>query len=550
MPATTRKREPALCITLRLLLTLTSHRTPGKCPWFIIYLPLGTQSIEIYNKVYYRISNDFYVDRTGDHSVMLLLPTLIDESNPLNILSKKTASSFSLNLSSHHGNLITTTHMTDLLCLLREGIVRSFQQRCALYDSEIRRLDSARSTPAFDFRQLFLVKESLALMYQMMQLFDMALAQYEELEAILSYAQIGSLPDNEWPMVASEQVKMDMPLVPEASTQSVQALNAITGNGTAVGGGSGKDKEKDIMTDAVKNGDDIASYSINMARMKILKNKMTLLELHRYVYARQMYFLILLQRPIQCAQNSRTFLLFCYNFVLKKISLNNQYPSAEEGELSVEQLHYLRIQQLQMWALTAAIKVVRVCRDLISKMHSSDGNGFDNNAFAKQSIMTAVAQGKHKNSAPPPVAAPVVAASSEALPPTLSVSVGTTDTVTIDSTKAPLLLTSVSTDAGTLDGKAHLLKESYVILAEILQFGVCRLNKLSPILFYARQQSLQGTSMQAGCLSFDGVADYKSEKAKEYFALFRQESSRQLMTQEFESMRADKPDNLSNVSPS
>lgn len=49
--------------------------------------------------------------------------------------------------------------------------------RCILYDLDIRRLDALRGTPQLDFCQLFLVKESLALMYQMMQLYQEALLQ-------------------------------------------------------------------------------------------------------------------------------------------------------------------------------------------------------------------------------------------------------------------------------------------------------------------------------------------------------------------------------------
>ena len=84
--------------------------------------------------------------------------------------------------------------------------------RCGLYDAEIRKLDAARSSAKLDFRQLFLVrkylceclysylylgfyftfsvqvKESMALMYQMLQLPGEALVQYEEMEAVLSFA--------------------------------------------------------------------------------------------------------------------------------------------------------------------------------------------------------------------------------------------------------------------------------------------------------------------------------------------------------------------------
>ena len=56
---------------------------------------------------------------------------------------------------------------------------------------------------------------------------------------------------------------------------------------THIGSAKEKEKDKDPMTDAVKNGDDICVYSINISRMRILKNKLSLLELHRYIYARQ-----------------------------------------------------------------------------------------------------------------------------------------------------------------------------------------------------------------------------------------------------------------------
>lgn len=93
------------------------------------------------------------------------------------------------------------TALADLLAKLRDGVVMSFQQRMALYDADIRRLDALRGTPTFDFWQLFLVKESLALMFQMMQLPDRALSLYDELEVLLPFAPYHSLPVSDWPMV-------------------------------------------------------------------------------------------------------------------------------------------------------------------------------------------------------------------------------------------------------------------------------------------------------------------------------------------------------------
>ena len=53
--------------------------------------------------------------------------------------------------------------------------------------------------------------------------------------------------------------------------------------------------------------------------MKILKNKMSILELHRYIFARQMFFLITLRRPIQCVQKALLFLNYCHKYIGKYI---------------------------------------------------------------------------------------------------------------------------------------------------------------------------------------------------------------------------------------
>jgi hypothetical protein len=66
----------------------------------------------------------------------------------------------------------STASFDQLMEKVTARVVHSFQLRNQLYVSDIRRLDSLRGLPKFDFRQLFLVKESLGLMYQMMQLPD------------------------------------------------------------------------------------------------------------------------------------------------------------------------------------------------------------------------------------------------------------------------------------------------------------------------------------------------------------------------------------------
>ena len=88
------------------------------------------------------------IEQVGDHTVMVQLPTDNRDNSTL----------------------------VQLMTKLEVKVVKSFHQRNYHYTADIRRLE--RGLPNFDFRQLFLVKESLALMFQMMQLPEWALKQY------------------------------------------------------------------------------------------------------------------------------------------------------------------------------------------------------------------------------------------------------------------------------------------------------------------------------------------------------------------------------------
>ena len=136
--------------------------------------------MDTYSRIYTKISNDFNMGRSGDRSVLLFVSALIGEKT----VAGSSMTSFQRQQCLHS--------MGEVVSKLREGIIASFQQRSAQYDGEIRRLDSLRGTPQLNFRQLFLVKESLALMYQMMQLPAESLVQYEELEALLQFVPPGS----------------------------------------------------------------------------------------------------------------------------------------------------------------------------------------------------------------------------------------------------------------------------------------------------------------------------------------------------------------------
>ena len=145
-----------------------------------MYVPQGTSPPDVYQKIYAKVYGDFYTERLGDHSVMLSIPSLTSSTTVVNssssggggggsgsgsgkgVINERTVPPTTLL------NQQVYASFADLLGKLRDGVITSFLQRSALYDADIRRLDSLRGSTQFDFWQLFLVKESYALMYQMM----------------------------------------------------------------------------------------------------------------------------------------------------------------------------------------------------------------------------------------------------------------------------------------------------------------------------------------------------------------------------------------------
>lgn len=219
-----------------------------KPQWLLVYVSIDSESAEAVNdtKVYSKLAGDFYVDKAGDRSVHLCLCT---------------GDVVGYNSIDNAPELLQETE--PLVSRLRMCIVESFLDRGALYEKEIQRLK--KNPNSIDFRQLFLVKESLALMYQIMDLGEDALRQYEELDALIQYTlkfENGVLSGH-WPFIAAPD-----------------PLNS-SDSGSGVG----------VLTEALAEGRAVLQYSINSVRMRILKSEIGLLELKRYVFARQMFFL-------------------------------------------------------------------------------------------------------------------------------------------------------------------------------------------------------------------------------------------------------------------
>ena len=68
---------------------------------------------------------------------------------------------------------------------LKESIVNSFEYFISHYEEEIRKLDSTRMYPGWNYCHFFLMKEGLAFTYEQVNLCNDSLKQYLELDAVL-----------------------------------------------------------------------------------------------------------------------------------------------------------------------------------------------------------------------------------------------------------------------------------------------------------------------------------------------------------------------------
>ncbi|KZT57215.1 hypothetical protein CALCODRAFT_555435 [Calocera cornea HHB12733] len=76
----------------------------------------------------------------------------------------------------------------DLITKLKDSIIASFDSAVTLREEEVRRSEAQRHMPGWNFCTFFVLKESLALSYEGMNLLEDALAVYDELE--VSFYQV------------------------------------------------------------------------------------------------------------------------------------------------------------------------------------------------------------------------------------------------------------------------------------------------------------------------------------------------------------------------
>jgi hypothetical protein len=276
-----------------------------------------------------------------------------------------------------------------LLSKVREGIIVSFQVRVAKYDQDIRQLDSFRGTSQLQFSKLFLVKESLALMYQMLQLPGEALVQYEDLEALLAFAPIGVISESDWPWTFSDSTSLQTKGDESSPASQIKGVDIIP--------------TKDILATvndgwigACRNGDNVLVYSMNNARTRILRNQISIWELYRYVMAREFYFLLQLNKPYGFCEKGYNFIGLIRGLIERKLNESELYPKSAEkldGQSIEKILIQIKRQQADIWAIASSIKITRACFDALrpsGKMDFSHSEKFGIPSSSPQNSMHAI----------------------------------------------------------------------------------------------------------------------------------------------------------------
>eukprot|EP01041_Mallomonas_annulata_P000808 gene808-1576_t len=379
--------------------------------WIIVYLPMGSQQPDTYQKIYSKLCNDFHADKPGDRSLMLVLSGFRNPSSSHNNSLHSNSSSFS-----------------DLILKIRECLIASFQTRLLQYETEIHRLEAIKTISIADFKQIFLVKESLAIMYQMMQLPSEALQAYETLELLLQQIPIDLLPKSFWPLTtgdiitsktklksnngsnnSNESNSKESVLSPSSSEHEHNKLhsNNTTTSTTPANITTTTSNNIDHWNDALTHGEGLLAYSINNARMKVLKNKIGLYELQRYIFARRCYFLLWINKATVCVELGISYIMSARSILQERLdelrknstlaSLTSISTSSSIGSVVSEsrlnattdsvtdQLRSILTttdihRAVDIWAISAAVSLTKISRKItFSYTLSPTNNDNDNN---------------------------------------------------------------------------------------------------------------------------------------------------------------------------
>lgn len=195
----------------------------------------------------------------------------------------------------------------DFINKMKDGIITSFDGQVQQYQDDTRRLDLQRQMPGWNYCTFFILKEGLAHTFETTTLYEEALIQYDELEA--SFFQV--LRD--------------------------KAL-AWFGH---VGGTQPGDDSSNVL-----------DFKKKPYRELINKNTISVFDFRCYLFARQCFLLLKLQRPIETCARTQLF-------------ISNMTVTLKENEMPVEDY-------LESWIFSACTNVVNECEPVAT--HIATGN--------------------------------------------------------------------------------------------------------------------------------------------------------------------------------
>ncbi|CAG0892147.1 unnamed protein product [Cyprideis torosa] len=165
----------------------------------------------------------------------------------------------------------------SLMFRMRQLFVNAYAKVISQYESDMRGLRERRTDPTWRFNSYFLVQEELALVFELVSLHEDALLQYDELDALLSQFIINAGAGDIPPWIHC--------FIGYEDTNPEQCPVLTTWPGLS-----------------------LSKRIISHLRSLILEDKISLLELRNYLFARQCLLLLLLNRPWELCERALPFL--------------------------------------------------------------------------------------------------------------------------------------------------------------------------------------------------------------------------------------------------
>ncbi|CAG2117485.1 unnamed protein product, partial [Medioppia subpectinata] len=194
--------------------------------------------------------------------------------------------------SGHRNESKTADSYQQFLCRLRALLLSSYSRQLVRYEDYIRTVRESRTQANWNFFHFFGLQEQLAFAFEMLSLYDEALVQYDELDALFSQFVINSTA------------------APMPDWLSQLAVNYDLWHGLCLSPAVSKALRRQFAASVGIDGDDSTGGT---APATTTAPKTTLVELRNYLFARQSELLLLLNKPWELASRALPFLQNCVN---------------------------------------------------------------------------------------------------------------------------------------------------------------------------------------------------------------------------------------------